>query len=78
MSGLDFLHETKASDALKGIRVVVLTASRRDLLLFESGRLGAEQVLLKPLTIAGLVRAIPELNLHLTIVALPPDGLKSA
>ncbi len=78
MSGLDFLRAIKADERIKGIRVVVLTASRRDLLLIESARLGAEHVLVKPLTIAGLVRVIPELNLFLTIVALPTDGTKAA
>ncbi len=78
MSGLDFLRGIKADERTKGIQVVVLTASRRELPLSDSGWQGAEHVLIKPLTFAGLVRVIPDLNLFLTIVALPSDGPKVA
>lgn len=72
MPGVEFLKRIKADERTRDIPVVVLTVSQSDQMIIECGRLGAENYIIKPLGIEGLVRVAPKVNLHLTLS--PPSG----
>lgn len=67
MSGLDFLQRIKSDERTRTIPIVVLTVSQSDRMIIECGLLGAENYIVKPLSVENLVRVTPKLNLHLTV-----------
>ena len=64
MSGLEFLRRIKADERTRDVPVAVLTMSRSDTMIEECSRLGAENYIVKPLDIEGLMKVTPKLNLH--------------
>jgi CheY-like chemotaxis protein len=71
MSGLEFLRRIKGDKSTVDIPVVVLTSSRHDRTIVECGRLGAENYIVKPFAVDGLLGVTPKLNLHLTLGPAP-------
>jgi two-component system response regulator len=74
MPGLEFLRQVKADPRTRPIPVVVLTVSKIDHMIIECGRLGADNYIVKPVSIENFVKMIPHLNLHLTV--RPPVGAR--
>lgn len=70
MSGLECLRRIKADAQTRDIPVAVLTVSQSDRMIVECVRLGAENYIVKPLSMESFVRVTPKLNLHLTLSAL--------
>jgi CheY-like chemotaxis protein/DNA-binding XRE family transcriptional regulator len=64
MSGLEFLRRIKDDGRTRGIPVAVLTMSRSDTMIEECSRLGAENYIVKPLGMEGLMKVTPKLNLQ--------------
>jgi CheY-like chemotaxis protein len=67
MSGVEFLRRIKGNSAVRDIPVIILTVSKNDRMIVECSRLGAENYIIKPFAIEGLIGVIPKLNLHLTL-----------
>jgi CheY-like chemotaxis protein/DNA-binding XRE family transcriptional regulator len=67
MSGLEFLQRIKGDERMRTIPIVVLTVSQSDRMIIECGLLGAENYIVKPVSVENLVRVTPKLNLHLTV-----------
>jgi len=70
VSGVEFLRRIKGDSRTCHIPVVMLTVSRDDRMIVECSRLGAENYIIKPLSLESFVRVTPKLNLHLTL-AIP-------
>ena len=77
MSGLECLRRIKADARTREIPVAVLTVSKSDRMIVECGRLGAENYIVKPLSIESFLRVTPKLNLRLTLSALGNGGRRS-
>ena len=73
-SGLDVLRRLKSEDATKDIPVAILSAQRDDRLAQECARLGAEQLLVKPVAFEKLAQIIPKLRLHWALVGRTGRG----
>jgi CheY-like chemotaxis protein len=73
--GREALREIKADPGLRRIPVVVLTTSRADEDVVRCYDLGASSFISKPVSYAGLVRAMKALGrFYIDVVALPPPG----
>ncbi len=64
INGIEVLRQIKASDRLKSIPVIVLTASQQDQDIILCRRLGAETYIVKPVSFNNLGEAAAGLNLH--------------
>ena len=64
ISGIEVLRQIKASDRLKKIHVIVLTASQQDRDIILCRRLGAETYIVKPVNFINLGEVTARLNLY--------------
>lgn len=67
LPGLEFLRRIKADPRTAKIPVIILSASRADRTILEAARLGAENYVVKPVSVEDFVQLIPKLGLSLTI-----------
>jgi len=65
--GLTVLRTLKADPRTKGVRVVVISGSRKDEHVAQALRLGAEAYIVKPIDFRGLTEITPQLNLSWTL-----------
>ncbi len=64
LSGLEVLRRLKQDKRTRKIPVVVLTISQHDQEMVECARLGAEDCIIRPVSLERLCRVISRLNLH--------------
>ena len=69
--GLTVLRTLKADPRTKGVRVVVLSGSRKDEHVTQALRLGAEAYIVKPIDFQRLAEITPQLNLSWTLLEHP-------
>lgn len=62
--GLEVLRQIKANPRTKGVPVVVLSGSHRDENVIESGRLGAENYIIKPVSFDSFCKVASRLSLR--------------
>ncbi|HVV73081.1 MAG TPA: helix-turn-helix domain-containing protein [Verrucomicrobiae bacterium] len=66
--GMEVLRRVKADPRTRGIRVVVLTISRKDEHIAQALRLGAEAYIVKPVDFQSLTEVTPRLNFSWTLL----------
>lgn len=71
VGGLDLLRELKSDPALRGIPVVVLSASRHDRDLEAAYRLGVAGYVVKPMDFDGFVRAVATVERYWALCEIP-------
>jgi hypothetical protein len=69
--GLEFLQELKSDPALRGIPVVVLSASRHGRDLEAAYRLGVAGYVVKPMDFEGFVRAVAAVQQYWALCEIP-------
>jgi len=69
--GLDLLREIKSDPGLRGIPVVVLSASRHDRDLETAYQLGVAGYVVKPMDFEGFVRAVAAVERYWALCELP-------
>jgi len=69
--GLEVLRRIKADERTRMIRVVVLTASRKDENIHDALRLGAEAYIAKPVDFQNFSEVTPKLSFHWTLHERP-------
>ena len=71
MSGLEFLQELRADDALRRTPVVVLTTSDAERDKIEAYGLNVAGYIVKPVTVPAFVEVMAALNLYWSVSELP-------
>ena len=71
IGGLKFLREVKSDPALRGIPVVVLSASRHDHDLEAAYRIGVAGYVVKPMDFEGFVRAVAAVQQYWALCEIP-------
>jgi CheY-like chemotaxis protein len=71
MGGLELLRELKSDPALRGIPIVVLSASRHDRDLETAYQLGVAGYVVKPMDFEGFVRAVAAVERYWALCELP-------
>lgn len=67
LDGIDVLRRMRAQESTKSVPVVILAAARDERTLLECARLGADTVIVKPLTVEKLAGVLPRLNVRWAI-----------
>jgi CheY-like chemotaxis protein len=71
MNGIEFLHELRGDEELRGTTVIVLTTSDEERDKVEAYRLNVAGYILKPVTLSAFVEIMAALNKYWTVSELP-------
>jgi len=77
VDGLQVLQQVKKDDELKSIPVVMLTASREELDLVRSYKLGVNAYVVKPVGFKEFLDAVRDLGAFWAVLNEPPPGMMS-
>ena len=77
MDGLQVLEQVKKDDELRSIPVVMLTASREELDLVRSYKLGVNAYVVKPVGFKEFLDAVRDLGVFWAVLNEPPPGMMS-